>query len=185
MCCGKDPTGYYSPLSCAYDLDYTPYHNIEHLIFRLRRIHKLGSTFSIEFSCLTSRSTFFSRHFILCAIPLFFLSKDHKPGNRTSKPLRSTTPLFLTLQQVIAVLSKPSNLGRAESVLSITNITMEHAKLLRAQERELVENRGVRSRIVDEGGVAAWREKRLVLLWEAGLLSAGLLTRWHVQLKAS
>lgn len=63
---------------------------------------------------------------------------------------------------------------------------MEHAKLLRAQERELVENREVRRRVVDdEGGVAAWRVKRLVLLWEAGLLSAGLLTRWRIQLKAS
>jgi hypothetical protein len=35
---------------------------------------------------------------------------------------------------------------------------------------------------IQEEGIEAWREKKFMLAWEAGLLRAGFLTRWRVVL---
>jgi hypothetical protein len=47
-------------------------------------------------------------------------------------------------------------------------------------EQALVEDRVLRMDLIRKWGVEGWREHRLMIAWEAGLLSAGYLQRWNV-----
>ncbi len=93
---------------------------------------------------------------------------------------RTSTPLLLTLQSVVAALS-----NERLSILTLTNISSEHADSLLFQEKELVTSKGLRNQIVRKGGLTGWRKRRLALVWQAGLLSAGLLIRWRIVLKVN
>lgn len=68
------------------------------------------------------------------------------------------------------------------SILSITNISSEHADSLLVQEKELATSKDLRNHVVSNRGLTGWRKRRLALVWQAGLLSAGLLIRWRIVL---
>jgi len=91
---------------------------------------------------------------------------------------RTSTPLLLTLQRVVAAMS-----NERLSILSVTNISSEHAESLLVQEKELVTIKHLRDHTVNNRGLTGWRKRRLALVWQAGLLSAGLLIRWRIVLK--
>jgi hypothetical protein len=90
---------------------------------------------------------------------------------------RTSTPLLTSLHRIIEVLSSgPSN----NTIERITNVTANHVTALRMMEQALVEDRVLRMDLIRKWGVEGWREHRLMIAWEAGLLSAGYLQRWNV-----
>jgi hypothetical protein len=89
-------------------------------------------------------------------------------------------PSTLSLQKVIGWLSKDY-----ATVLSVTNISSEQATILCGQEKDMVYSCNLRTRLVGDEGLVGWRRKRFMLLWEAGLLTTGLLFRWRIILKAN
>lgn len=55
--------------------------------------------------------------------------------------------------------------------------------MLVGMELDLAEDASKRARFVKENGMAAWREERLWLSWEAALLTSGRMDRWIVMLR--
>ena len=159
-------------LDFIHDLDHVPSRKIENELLRIQRTHISGTTFSIEFTCFAPGILLLSPCHILCLVPSLYASGTHQH--------RSSVPLALSLQKVIGCLSNDY-----ASILTITNISAEQAEILCLQAKDLVHKRNLRSRLVSNEGLLGWRRKRFLLLWEAGLLSAELLLRWRVVLKAN
>lgn len=151
-----------------YDLDHIPSHKVEREALRIQKTRLPGATFSIEFTCFASGIGFLSPSYILCLVPFLYASRG------------SSVPLTLSLLKVIGFLTNDF-----VSILAITNISSEQADILRFQEQTMVHKSDLRNRLLREVGLMGWRRQRFMLLWEAGLLSAGLLCRWRIALKAN
>ncbi|KAF8163503.1 hypothetical protein B0H34DRAFT_837142 [Crassisporium funariophilum] len=157
----------------AFDLDFISYHRLE---AELSVIHlRLGpdSSKAIEFSCLAPGIGFLTHDFVLCAIP--FLPTTYRTSKTNTQVSHTTTPLFVSLNSVIASLS-----SGPWTIKSIQNISNLHALALDKLGQDLLYDKAARSAFIEGANVAAWREKIFRLAWEAALLRAGLLMRWRV-----
>lgn len=156
------------------DLDHIPIRRIEFELLNIQRTHLSGATFSIEFTCFAPGVAFLSSCYILCLVPFLYASRGHQ--YRTHR----FSVLALSLQKVIGLLN-----NRYASILTVTNISSKQAAVLCCRERDMVYNGNLRNRLISDEGLVGWRRERFMLLWEAGLLSAGLLFRWRIILKAN
>ena len=157
------------------DLDFVPFHHLEKEIKKVQSSLQSGSTITLEFSCLAPAVRFMSRNFILCAIP--FLLHTYSESKEAPKHSRTTGALLTRFHTFVALLSSESS-----SITSIVDISRWHAHSLLQLEERLSNDRHLRMTCVQDEGIAKWREKKFMLAWEAGLLRAGLLTRWRVVL---
>ena len=69
-----------------------------------------------------------------------------------------------------------------KTILAVTNISAIYASDLLELRERLHFDASTRSSYVARYGVECWRERRLMLAWEAALLRAGMLERWSVEL---
>ena len=83
------------------------------------------------------------------------------------------------LSAFVALLSSESS---KVGIRSIVDISRWHAQSLLQLEERLSNDRHLRMTCVQEEGITGWRVEKFMLAWEAGLLRAGLLTRWRVVL---
>ncbi|KAI0647425.1 hypothetical protein C8Q79DRAFT_1118412 [Trametes meyenii] len=181
--CAPPSTLFFSMLyenAPSVSLDCVPYRTLEASVRSFQRSLDPGAYLTIG---LTTRAgaakTFFNPKTILTAIP--FLPRQylsHRRGNDSSGGgERTTTPLFVTLPRVLALLtSGPTPL----TIELARNVSEEYAKFLHRSVRDLEEDREIRGAFVREWGVVAWREERVCTAWEAALLGAGLLEGWAV-----
>lgn len=152
------------------------YHGLGAEIRRIQSLHRRGNSTVIEFSCLGRGVWPMSLDFILCAV--LFLPIDMHTGGRAARINRTSAPLFIKLESVIALLSSTGALP----IKSIENISIEHTSMLYDLEQELVYNRDLRQEHIEDVGLEGWRKDRFMLAWEAGLLRAGKLARWRIRL---
>ena len=158
-----------------HDLDFVPYYDLESEIKRNMRIHKPGSTFSMEFSALAPGINLLGQTAIMCSLPFqSTFSRKHEIAS-----YRTATPLLVSLQRVVALTSNDGSCA----IESVNNVSRQRAEHLYQIEQQLTDDRKARREVVNGEGIYRWREKRLILGWEAGLLTAGLLIRWRILLK--
>ncbi|KAK0463810.1 uncharacterized protein EV420DRAFT_1638725 [Desarmillaria tabescens] len=120
-------------------LDVVPHSEMESSIASYIKSLAVGSTTTIEFTTISPHTAWMSKNFILCSLPL-----------------RTSTPLLVSLTGVLSVLT---------------------------QAERLVEDRAERIAFIDRYGLDMWRERRFLMYWEAALLDAGHVTRWIVELQ--
>jgi hypothetical protein len=155
-------------------LDFLPYSDLESSIHNIIQSRlQLRSSALFEFTTLASNIAFLSDQFIFCALPFM----PRKYLEQRDRPCRTSTPLLTSLHHITKVISSgPSTV----TIERITNVTAEHVMALRMIEQSLVTDRVLRLRLIKKWGIEGWREHRLMIAWEAGLLSAGHLQRWNV-----
>lgn len=129
----------------------------------------------VDFSCLSDQVNILTSKFLLCAIPFLPFLSEQKKGRKKS---RKATPLFISVQEVISLLSVMHI-----RIQSVQNISLQHAAGLLAVEKDLVGDKALRMAHIAAVGLQGWREDRLMLVWEARLLGSGLLTRWRIIIK--
>ncbi|KAF8077752.1 hypothetical protein FPV67DRAFT_1462876 [Lyophyllum atratum] len=127
---------------------------------------------SLEFTTMASNISFLSNDFILCSLP--FTSRKYLQGQTAQ---RTSTPLLASLRHITECLSSSTS---TTTIISIRNITSEHINVLRASRQRLISDRVLRTTLIERWGEEGWREHVFLTDWEAGLLSAGFLTRWSI-----
>ncbi|KAF8964006.1 hypothetical protein BDZ97DRAFT_1919245 [Flammula alnicola] len=162
----------------SFDLDFSPYDKLETEMRRIQERHQSENTPTIEFSCLNPRIRFMAPDFLLCAIPFLPGVYSKHQTTRKRRTDRTTTPLFVQLQDIVALLSATGS----SRIRNIVDISSEHAEALYKLEQDLVDDRDLRTEHIKVAGVDGWREERFLMTWEAGLLRSGLLFRWRVTL---
>lgn len=175
------------------DLDYVPYTILDRVLSRLNTSTTSGAkgsfqvqiaftrevrpeTITLELTMRGLSSMEFaplSSAYSLLAFP--FLPSTHPSSNEGIRRSKSTTPLQITLPELIRRLEQ-----HRFSIVSVTDVSKERAEELWDEVRRL--DGEVRTVGVDEN-LDEWRERREMGLrraWEAGLLEGGMLTRWRV-----
>ncbi|KAI0333613.1 hypothetical protein GY45DRAFT_1334878 [Cubamyces sp. BRFM 1775] len=164
-------------------LDCTPYHRLEQCIRGLQTSLAQGDFLTIGLTTRAGPTAHSLLHpdTIITAIPFFprvYLRKHTQTArNAASGGERTTTPLFVTLPRVLALLTSGPEPFKIELV---RNVSEEYALFLWRSVNDLEEDREIRDAFVREWGVEAWREERVCTAWEAGLIGAGLLAGWAI-----
>jgi hypothetical protein len=157
----------------AHAIDSLPYPSLEPSVRTIQSSLQPGSIVVFEFTTIAADIPFLSDQFVFCCLP--FMPRRYLPRNHSS--CRTSTPLLASLHRIIEVLSSgPSN----TTIKRITNVTTNHVTALHMMEQSLVNDQVVRLDLIRKWGVEGWREHRIMIAWEAGLLSAGYLQRWNV-----
>lgn len=125
----------------------------------------------LTFTTCESSLSIFSKEYVLAAL-LYSRKVRSKAHAR-----RSFAPLHTKLHQVLALLASGKN---SLNILVTQNSSTEYAKELNEYAERLEYDPEERTAFIKTSGLQAWREERLYARWEAGLLNAGLLTRWIV-----
>jgi len=121
-----------------------------------------GSRVTLEFTSLSSSISVLSTAHTLCMMP--FLTR-HLPYR---------------LSDVFATVSNTRNF----KLTSLSNASETYANSLVAASTKLTDDPVVRKQYVDEMGIKAWRERRLMIAFEAALVRKGWLEHWEVVLVA-
>ncbi|PBK78497.1 hypothetical protein ARMSODRAFT_968609 [Armillaria solidipes] len=140
-------------------LDVVPHSQTEASVASFIKSLTAGSTATIEFTTISPQIAWMSKEFILCSLPL-----------------RTSTPLLVSLTSVLSICA-PAR------IKSIVNISEKYANALNNEAERLVEDRTKRIAFINQHGLEIWRERRFLMYWEAGLLDAGHVTRWMVELQ--
>ncbi|KAK0228844.1 hypothetical protein IW262DRAFT_1353423 [Armillaria fumosa] len=140
-------------------LDVVPHSQMEASVASLIKPLTAGSTATIEFTTISPQIAWMSKEFILCSLPL-----------------RSSTPLLVSLTGILSICA-PAR------IKSVVNISEKYANALNNEAERLLENRTKRIAFIDQYGLEIWRERRFLMYWEAGLLDAGHVMRWMVELQ--
>lgn len=133
-----------------------------------------GAAATLEFTTIAPDITLLSDAFALCAVP--FMPRMHARTDAASQ--RTTTPLLTSLHRVVELLAAAGPVP--VTIESVTNATATQITALWALHSRLLADRGLRSALIDKWGEEGWREHRLMVAWEAGLLAAGYISRWIV-----
>ncbi|KAL1676080.1 hypothetical protein EV122DRAFT_217083 [Schizophyllum commune] len=147
---------------------------------------------AVEFTTVAGSISAWSTPWILAALP--FVAHRHKSDCMRTEP--QATPLFATLPGTLELLARVDALGAPDilkgleglssprkTILAVTNISDNYASDLLELRERLHSDASTRSSYVARYGVECWRERRLMLAWEAALLRAGMLERWSVELR--
>ncbi|KAK0195652.1 hypothetical protein F5146DRAFT_1174735 [Armillaria mellea] len=140
-------------------LDALPHSKIDSCITSFIKSLAVGSTATIEFTTVSPQIVWMSKDFILCSLPL-----------------RTSTPLLVSFAGVLSVCA-PAR------IKSVVNISERYADALTSSAEKLAEDRADRSAFIDQYGLDMWRERRLLMYWEAALLDVEHVTRWIVELQ--
>lgn len=154
-------------------LDFLPHRSMEPFLLSLKKKTCAGPFRQsvLTFTTYESTQSSFSKEFVLTA-----LLYTRKPRSK-AQARRSFAPLHTKLHQVLALLASGKN---SLNILVTQNSSTEYAKELNEYAERLEYDPEERTAFIKTSGVQAWREERLYARWEAGLLNAGLLTRWIV-----
>ncbi|KAK0239809.1 hypothetical protein EDD85DRAFT_949638 [Armillaria nabsnona] len=140
-------------------LDVVPHSQTEASVASFIKSLTTGSTATIVFTTISPQIAWMSKDFILCSLPL-----------------RTSTPLLVSLTGILSICA-PAR------IKSVVNVSEKYANALNNEAERLVEDRTRRIAFVDQYGLEIWRERRFLMYWEAGLLDAGHVTRWMVELQ--
>ncbi|KAF9014004.1 hypothetical protein BDQ17DRAFT_1341896 [Cyathus striatus] len=152
----------------TFDLDYVPCPllacAISHIQLRLN--YKRGAI--INFTALSPEVTFLGDSFLAAAIPFL-------PRNASTRlHVRTCSALLTPVQRHVHLLSS------SFTIQNMSNVSLKHATRLQLIARDLADDYMKRTEFIEKWGIKSWREQRTMLSWEAGLLKAGILTRWQV-----
>jgi len=166
--------------SCS--LDTVPHDYVAKAIGRFKSSLGQGCRGTIEFSALAPGIRFMSRAYIQSTLPFLPRRFTRSLDRKTAIPERSSTPLFITLNQIVELLISPAH---ADPLIleSITNASSAYARSIAAAYDSLSNSRYARDPFIQEFGITAWREYRFFLAWEAALLKTGKLERWVVMVQ--
>lgn len=120
-----------------------------------------GSRVVLEFTSLSNHISFLSTTHILCLIPF------------------QTHRLPHLLSDVLAIINDTPHFRLS----TLTNTTAAYADTLAALSTKLTYDPVARKQSVDDLGIKEWRERRLMLEFEAALMRKGWLERWDVVLE--
>ncbi|KAI5900416.1 uncharacterized protein SCHCODRAFT_01117694 [Schizophyllum commune H4-8] len=153
---------------------------------------------AVEFTAVSGSISAWSTPWILAALP--FCPHRHKAACIRTEP--QTTPLFATLHGTLDLLARADALAAPDesaapdtlaspdgldqprkTILAVHNISVNYAADLLELRERLHSDATMRSSYVARYGVDCWRERRVMLAWEAALLRAGMLVRWSVELR--
>ncbi|KAJ6490594.1 hypothetical protein C8R47DRAFT_1214887 [Mycena vitilis] len=182
-----DPSPSGAPLPLSFtsnqhlDLDYLPFSCLESSLLELRATLAPGTFATLEFTTPAPHVTFLSPQFTLCAVP-FLPRKRTRPLPKgttviESARTRTATPLLASPHRVLELLTAGPG---ALALENVSNISIKYAEGLTAAAEHLEDDSLARSAFINRWGEAGWREQRLMMVWEAALFSAGLLTRWVI-----
>ncbi|KAL1687091.1 hypothetical protein GGG16DRAFT_117298 [Schizophyllum commune] len=159
---------------------------------RLAAFLRAHYTCTVEFTTVAGSISAWSTPWILAALP--FVAHRHKSDCMRTES--QATPLFATLPGTLELLARVDALGAPDilkgleglssprkTILAVTNISVNYASDLLELRERLHSDASTRSSYVARYGVECWRERRLMLAWEAALLRAGMLERWSVELR--
>ncbi|ESK95085.1 hypothetical protein Moror_13817 [Moniliophthora roreri MCA 2997] len=145
-------------------LDFIPQSEVESILRNFLHSLPLGTQATIEFTARDPHIPFMSDSFLTCALPFMLRYQQ-----------RTSAPLFVSLTRVIDTIT-----DFKMKILSVTNESDEYAQELYTRERDMLIDRALRTRFIQQHGETVWREHRLMVVWEAGLHATGLLNRWVV-----
>jgi len=148
-----------------YDLDLVPYGYLETAIRDIKQSQEKDAFVIFEFSTVSERLAYCSPLFLFCGVSIL----EDESGRRTSMPL------LLSLHRAVELFS-----GSMFNIQSIRDVSVSHAKHLREKTHHLVADKVIRTSFTGSKGLECWRKARLLLAWEAALLSDGHMIRWRV-----
>ncbi|KAK0196812.1 hypothetical protein F5146DRAFT_17764 [Armillaria mellea] len=140
-------------------LDVVPHSQTEASVASFIKSFTAGSMATIEFTAISPQIAWMSKEFILCSLPL-----------------RTSTPLLVSLTGILSICAPAK-------IKSVVNISEKYANALSNEAERLVEDRAKRIAFIDQYGLELWRERRFLMYWEAGLLDAGHIMRWIIELQ--
>ncbi|KAK0441866.1 hypothetical protein EV421DRAFT_1904458 [Armillaria borealis] len=140
-------------------LDAVPYSQMEASVASFIKSLTAGSTATIEFTTISPQIAWMSKEFVLCSLPW-----------------RTSTPFLVSLTSILSICAPAM-------IKSVVNISNKYANTLNNEVERLVEDRTKRIAFMNQYGLEIWRERRFLMYWEAGLLDAGHVTRWMVELQ--
>ncbi|TFK30152.1 hypothetical protein FA15DRAFT_663522 [Coprinopsis marcescibilis] len=159
-----------------FDLDQVAPSQLPSAIRQLLKKSGSKTNITIGFTCLDSSIGFLDDRYNICSL-LFDHSQNLTDNGAGRKTL---SPLFMTPKRAFDAIH--ASLHRFEQN-SIKNMTDIRAKALEAFEHDLTYSKQRRTEFVFRHGIRAWRQKRTVLAWEAGLLKAAVLQRWEIEIR--
>jgi len=121
-----------------------------------------GSRATLEFTSLSGSIIVLSTTHMLCMIPFLKRRLPHR------------------LSDVLAAVDDTRNF----KLSSLSNSSATYANALFAASTTLTNDPVARKRCIDKVGVKGWRERRLMLEFEAALLRKGWIEHWEVVLEA-
>ncbi|OJA13882.1 hypothetical protein AZE42_05403 [Rhizopogon vesiculosus] len=121
-----------------------------------------GCRATLEFTSLSSSISVLSTTHTLCMMPFL------------------TRRLPYRLSDVFAAVSNTRNF----KLTSLSNTSETYANSLAAASTKLTDDPVVRKQYVDEVGIKGWRERRLMIAFEAALVRKGWLEHWEAILVA-
>ena len=141
-----------------YDLDLVCHGHLRNIVCNIKRSQaKAKSITVLEFTALGRHVSHISSLYLICAVPC--LEDNSCSGKRTLSPLQTS------LQHVIELLS-----NSLFEVRSVCDVSLMHAEELRKRSRHRAVGKGIER----------WHKERLLLTWEAALLTEGHLVRWQI-----
>ncbi|KAJ7632963.1 hypothetical protein FB45DRAFT_866459 [Roridomyces roridus] len=160
-----------TPNSCLH-LDYIPLAQLEPSLVQLRATLPAGTSATLEFTTSAAHLSFLSPQFTISAVPFLPRKRVGRSG-----VARTATPLFASIHRILELLTA----GPAALALeSVSNESIKYANALNAAATQLEQDPAARSAFIQQWKEEGWRERRLMLVWEAALFSAGHLMRWVV-----
>lgn len=156
-------------------IDEIPYPHLKSSIHHIIRFLPKGTALSFQFTTLAPDIAYLSETFMICAIP--FLPRIFPAVPSHEDRVRTSTPLLASLHQVIDYLSSAS---AAANIESMVDISQAYTKTLYSGIKDLTTVTDCRQACIDKYGHKGWREQQFLMAWEAGLLVARHLIRWHV-----
>lgn len=154
-------------------LDFIPYYDLEDTLRNIQSHLKPGSFASFEFTTAIPHVSLFCDSFIFCALP--FMPREYLEYDEMLH--RTSTPLLISLHRITELLTS----GTSPLIIeSITNVTSAQITTLKHLDQELVGDKILRSNLIRKWGEKGWREHRLMISWEVGLLTAGYLAKWII-----
>ncbi|THU88599.1 hypothetical protein K435DRAFT_729781, partial [Dendrothele bispora CBS 962.96] len=166
--------------SATFCLDFVPYLQFDVCVRKFIKSLHCGQSATITFSALAPHIRFLSKNFILSAVPFmprtYLDDADSDPAD-VRRFERAYTPLFVSLTRLTELLCSTSP---QITIKCVEQVSDEYSQSLLTLERMLLQDKIVRDVLIRRWSLSGWREHRLMLAWEAGLFSSGLLHRWKV-----
>ncbi|KAF9036646.1 hypothetical protein BJ165DRAFT_1532760 [Panaeolus papilionaceus] len=152
------------------DMDHLPSGEKEKVIDGFAQL-RTGDSIVLEFTSVADHIKWPSQHFIGCAIPFL-------PTNKcicTQQHPERFSALLYSLQDYMTLLVR-----QGVVISNLTNISAKRRHILEKRAEDFAINKEWRNAFIAHHNIACWRATRLKLLWEAGLLASGLVTRWRL-----
>lgn len=164
-------------LVSSVNISYLPRGLIKPAICAIQAQLEPGELLAIELIGLAPTVTFLSDAFMTCAVP-FLRARPNEKGPAGGKGFwPSVTPLFVSLPEIVDLLTSGVHPLNVESVQNVSSILAEQ---LHSASDDFEGDAQLRTAIINESGMEYWRWLRLMTDWTAALLTAGKLMTWTI-----